>query len=805
MMSISLPADLRHAWRSIVRAPVVAVVVIISLGIGIGVNTAVFSWIQAVVMRPLPGVRDATSFLLIESSSEAGAHPGTSWLEYQDLRRRLSAFPDLVAFRMSAFTIGASDHAERSYGLLVSGNYFSALGLKPAVGRFLRPDEVSQAGAAPVVVISHDYWKIRYNESRTVIGRTLRVNERPLTIVGVTPSGFQGTVLGLNFDLWVPATLAPALLGGSRELEDRGIRGYSLLGRLAPGATRAGAQGEADAAMHQLAQLFPETNLGMRVEVLRFWQVERGPQQMLAKALLVLQAVMLLLLLAVCGNTANLILARASARHREIGVRLALGAGRRRVISLLLTESLTMAVIGAAVGVLAAIWGTQALRAVPMIGAFPIKFQTSVDVIGLSFAVTLGIGCGLLFGLIPALHLARMDPQAALRSGVHGTCRNRARGALMSTQVALALIVLTAAALFLRSFRETRSADTGFRREGVLLAAYDLSARNPSMSESRAFAGDLLSRVAALPGVEGAAIATSVPLDIHGLPVRSFTIEGRARSDAGSSQALSNIVTPGYFATMAIPLRAGRDFAALADADAPPEAIVNDAFVRHYLADVQPLGRRLESGGKLFTIVGVVRTSLYDSFGERPTPAIYFSYRDRPARTGEIHVRAAHGAEQLAADVRRVVHELDPRLVVFDVRTLDEHIEKNLFLRRIPARMFAVLGPLLLVLVAIGIYAVVAYSISRRTVEIGIRHALGASPRRIVGEIVGDTLRTIQSGVLIGWVLSLLIEIHVAGGVIALPIALGVPALLLLVAAFAAWIPARRAAIADPLAALRAD
>lgn len=804
-MRLHVPADLRHAWRTIRRMPVVAAVVVASLGIGIGVNTAVFSWIQAIVLRPLPGVPKATDFHLVEPRSEVGSHPGTSWREYLDLQQRLSSLPDLIAFRMTPFTVGAADHAERTYGLLVSGNYFSALRLRPALGRFLRPDEASHAGAAPVVVISHEFWQTRYNGAPSVLGQTLRVNDRPLTIIGVTPPNFQGTVLSLKFDLWVPATLAPLLLTGSRELDDRGSRGYSVMARLEPPITLARAQAETDAAMTQLAQLYPETNAGVHAEVLPFWRAPRGPQLMLARALVILQGVMLLLLLAVCGNTANLMLARASARQREIGVRLALGAGAWRVTALILAECLTLSTIGALVGAAIAVWGTQALRAVPMLGAFPIKFQTSVDAVGLTFAIILGLICGLVFGLIPALQLARVDPQIALRAGMQSGGRSRTRNVLMATQVALALVVLTAAGLFLRSFRETREMDPGFRRDGVLLAAYDLTANNPDASTSRAFAASLVARLTALPNVESAAIATSVPLDIHGLPLRSFTVEGRARGDAAKDQALNNVVTPGYFQTMGIPFREGHDFAALTDAAAPPEVIVNEAFVQRYLAGAQPIGRRIESRSRTYTIIGVVRTSLYDSFGERPTPALYFSYRDRPSPTGEIHIRARRGVEQLAPDVRRVVRELDAKLVVYDVRTLDEHIEKNLFLRRIPARMFAVLGPLLLVLAAIGIYAVVSYSISRRTVEIGVRHALGAPQTRIVIEIITDAMRAIGWGALIGWLLSLLVEVHVGRGVLSLPIVVGVPALLFAVATIACWIPARRAAAADPVVALRSE
>lgn len=801
-MTNTLTRDLRQSWRMIGRTPILAAVVVGSLGIGIGVNTAVFSWVQAVILRPLPGVADPASFHLVEARTDNGAYPGSSWLEYRDLRSRVPSLPNMLAFRMVPFTIGAADHVERTYGQLVSENFFSTLGLRPAAGRFLVPEEATRAGGEPVVVISYEFWETRYDRAPTAIGQTLRVNEHPLTIIGVAPEGFQGTVLGLNFGLWVPATMASVLFTGSRELDDRSMRGYTLMARRAPAITLARAQGETDAAMQQLALLYPETNATVGAEVLPFWRAPRGPQLMLARALVVLQGVMLLLLLAVCGNTANLMLARASARQREIGVRLALGAGPWRITSLLLTESLMLAIAGAVLGAALAVWATQAMRAVPMIGAFPIKFQTNLDGVTLTFAVALGVVCGFLFGLIPASQLARIDPQSAMRAGTHGAGRSRTRNVLMGTQVALALTVLSAGALFFRSFRETRQAETGFRRDGVLLGAYDLSVRNPTGAQSISFAATVVERLSTLPNVDGAAIATSVPLDIHGFPIRAFTIEGRARADAATDQALNNVVTPGYFQTLGIPFRDGHDFAALTDAAAPPQVVVNDAFVQRYLAGTQAVGRRLQSRGKAYVIVGVVRTALSQSFGERPTPVMYFSYRDRPYPTGEIHVRASRGGEQLASEMRRVVRELDPTLVVYDIRTLDDHIEKNLFLRRIPARMFVVLGPLLLLLAAIGIYAVVSYSISRRTVEIGVRHALGASANRIVIEIIADTLRAIAWGAAIGWVISLLVEVHVARGVISLAIVAGVPALLFLVATVACWIPARRAANADPLVAL---
>jgi predicted permease len=647
-----------------------------------------------------------------------------------------------------------------------------------------------------------------------VLGQSLRINGQTFTIIGIVPEDFQGTTLGLDFDLWVPASLAPDLFTGSRELEDRGQRGYQVIGVLQPGAARAQAQTEINAAMRELAQIYPESNRNLEAELLAYWSAPRGPQRLLASGLAILQGVMLVLLLAVCGNAANLLLARAATRRREIGTRLAMGATRMRIVRLLITENLILGLLASAVGVLIALWGTSALRAMRLSMAFPIRFQSSVDATGLMFSILLGVACALIFGAAPALQLVRGDAQSKLRTKVGGAPETRMRNAFMAVEAALALMVLMTAGLFFESFRDTRILDPGFQVEGVLLSAYDLNGggaghiradNSVDPDFSRQFAGRLLERLRGLKGVEAAAIANYVPLDIHGLPMTSIRVEGRRSPDTKPDRALINFVTPDYFRAMGIPQLAGPGFVALNDTAAQPQAIVNEEFVRRFLSDAEPIGRRFQRNDQNYAIAGVVRNSFYDSFGEAPIPIVYLSYRDRPRASGEIHLRTRPGGETLlAGEVRRVLRELEPGVPLFNVRTLSEHLETNLFLRRIPARLFTVLGPLLLFFAAIGIYSVVAYNVAHRITEIGVRMALGATVRDVIRQIVGETMRVIAVGAGAGLLIAYIIYIHVVpGGPIDPRVFLGIPALLLFVAAAACWLPARRSAGVDPMIALR--
>ena len=473
---------------------------------------------------------------------------------------------------------------------------------------------------------------------------------------------------------------------------------------------------------------------------------------MFITALGILQGVMLLVLLAVCGNTANLVLARASARYREVGVRLALGAGPGSVIRLMLAENLLLGLFGAAVGILIAWWGTEALRAMPPYGAFPVRFQTSLDGSASPSPSILGIGSGLLFGAAPALQLGRVDPQQALRSGSKSAGRSAIRDGLMALQCGLALLVLVVAGPVLRELR--RDARHRSRVSHRRAAARDLRPeRHGHDRRVPAPVRDAICSIgcARVPSVESVALANAMPLDIHGLPMRGFTLEGRAPNDLAAGTGAQQHRLARLLHDDGHRDGGREDFADMADTHAAA-AGDRQRGVRPPLHRAGGSARTAAHATAIqtYTIAGVVKNSTYDAFGEPPTPAFFFSWRDRPRWLGEIHLRAKPGSETLlASEVQRAVREIDASLPVYNIRTMAEHVERNLFLRKIPARMFAVIAPLLLALVAIGIYAVVSYTVSQRTTEIGVRIALGATADRVVRQIVKEGLLVAAAGVIL--------------------------------------------------------
>lgn len=810
-------SDLRFALRQLTKAPALAAVIVLSLAVGIGANTVVFSWIEAVFLDPLPGVEHGAQLITIEPRDRRGTYLASSWLDYRDVREQQTAFREIAAVRIRALNLGgADDQDERIWAELVSDNYFALLGLRPALGRFFTPEESTRPGASPVAMISYAFWQTRWGGSPAVLGKTLRLNDVVFTIVGVVPEKFKGSIVGLGFDLWVPLTMVHELVPVAKDLTGRGNRPLLLLADLKPGATLKQAGAELDAIFQRLARTYPDTNAGVSVELLPLWRSPQGAQRMMISALGTLQVLVLLVLLVVCANTANLLLARATVRQKEIGIRLAIGAGRGRILRQLLTESVLLALLGAAGGVLLSLWGIDALYHVPIPRNLPVKMAAHLDSTGLAFSILLGAVCGIVFGLAPALQLARGDVAAALKSGGRGSgaaMHHRLRDLLVVVEVALALIVLVLAGLFLRSFSNTRTVDPGFQPDGVLLANFDLAAKGYAKDSARDFVRDLLSRLRAEPGVEAATISNFVPLDLRGMPSDGLAVDGRPREPDRPDQVFYGYVDPGYFQTLGIPLVAGVDFVDLdkSQATKPPEVIINQELARRYWPGVSPLGHKLTMDGESYEVVGVVRDGKYATLSESPAPMAYFSIRDRFSFSNlTLQVRNKGAPLTLVPQIRHAFHDLNPSLPIRDVRTMAQHIDDNLVMLHVPARLLSVLGPLALLLAAIGIYSVLSYSVAQRTHEIGVRLTLGATPRHVVAMIVRQGLHVVIIGLAAGLVVAFVFSLYLSAVLVRVPagdplIFLLIPALLLAVAVLAAWLPARRAARVDPMEALRSE
>lgn len=681
----------RHAYRYLAKTPFLSAVIILSLAIGIGTNTVVFSWLKGAVLSPLPGV--TVPVQLLETKDDTGNYAGTSWLEYQDLRELLPSFSQIAIQRMRVLSLGDTITDARIYAELVSANFFAVLGVAPRLGRFFQADEATQPGSAPVAVISYEFWQRHFPGAPDILGRTLKLNGLVFTVIGVTPPDFRGGFNSLAFDVFVPASMAERLVAATSELKNRDNRPYVMLARLKPDTTKAQVQGELAAAAQHLVATHPDTNRGLGFELLPVWQSPRGGVAVVA-SLVTLQIFTGLILIVVCANTANLLLARASGRQREIGVRLALGAGPGRILRLLLGESVLLALLGAGGGILLSLWGTDLIGQLPMPAGLPIRLAPSMDGLSLGFAIGVATLCGLAFGLAPALQLARSDVQTSLAGG-HGSLRGRSRlrEALVGMEVAVALVVLVLAGLFLSSFRHAQHASPGFDSGRVLLVGIDLGERGYNRNTGGALLDDLLQRLNALSGVTQAAAANFVPLDMRGLSTGVISIEGKPFDP--NRRILYYAVTPGYFSALGIPLIAGTDLAPRQRADLPLDAVIDDEMARRYWPSENPVGQRFEVDGNTYVIAGVARTPKLERMRETPRPAAWLSMRNRFVSIPILQIRTTEADPRvLLPAVRNTIRQLDPGLPVIDPRTLAQHIESNLLIERIPAQLLAVLAPL---------------------------------------------------------------------------------------------------------------
>ncbi len=813
--------DLRYGVRMLVKSPGFSLVAILSLALGIGANTAIFSLVDAVLLRPLP-VADVASLVSISTTDQR--NPGNlplSHLNFKDLRTGNAAFTDMAAFTFSQVNYSAQTGSEQIPAQVVSGNYFSVLGTQPALGRAFLPDE--DVKATPVAVVSHGFWERSLGSDPSIVGRTIILNRTPFTVIGVAPENFSGTLLGGGPSVWVPMSMHGVVQPGFDWYETR--RGLFLFGvaRLKPGVTVDQARSNLQALFANLEKAFPVDNKGRSATVVPLLDARlnpngRGPNLVVRLSIVLMMVVGAVLLIA-CINIANLLLARAAKRRREVAIRLALGANRGHLVRQLLTESLILSVIGAVAGLILANWTLDAIVAAKLPLPFPVDDALGVDGRVLAFTAALAIVTGIVFGLAPAVQASRADVVPVLKNelvpsagGPRGALSFLSfRQVLVIAQVAISLVALVAAGLFLRDLQHAQQIDPGFETRGVLVVNFNLGREGYTTQRGQVFYEQIAERAAALPGVKGAAIAQAPPL--AGGFLRSVFPEGSDTTTKDRILVQVNTVGLGYFSTIGIPLVRGRDFTRGDTADAPKVVVINQTMAQQFWKNDDPIGKRFKFFGDddYTTVIGVAKDSKYNALAEDPQPFIYQPLAQNYTPAAALHVRAATAdAAGLAAIVRREVQQIDPTLSLFDVRTLEEQVGLSMQPQKMNVVLLAVFGTLALLLAAIGLYGVASYSVSQRTREIGVRMALGAQRSTVLGLVLGHAMILVAAGLILG--------IAVAYPVVGLMQALVVgvnprdPATfvatgagLATVALIASYLPALRATRIDPLIALRSD
>jgi macrolide transport system ATP-binding/permease protein len=814
----SLWQDLRYGARMLLRSPGFTLVAALTLGLGIGANTAIFSFVNSLFIRPLAVTNPDQVIRLYAEDSEGRKFDVFSYPNYADLRDRNQMFQALAAHKDVAANVGLGDGAEDTTGEVVTGNYFNLLGVKAVLGRALLPEDDLTPGAHPVVVVSHAFWQRRLGSDRNAVGRKLYINGHPFTVVGVMPEDFKGTYQALAADFWAPLMMQGQVWYRSRSHDIRGWGWLYGTGRLKPGVTIAQAQAEFDRLAGQLAQEYPKVNQGLTG--FRLYPASALPEELRQGAsgmFKFFMAVVGLVLLAACANIAGLLLARMESRQREVAVRLSLGATRGRLIRQWLTESLLLALLGSAAGLLFAMWAADSLMTLAPPDFGNLSPVTRLDARVLAFTLAISALAGLLCGLFPALRASRSNLVAALKEGGSATSGGRHRSRLQQTfvaaQVAVSLTLLVAAGLLLRSLQITAAFDPGFKTDKLLLAQIDLLRLGYSPEQSHEFYQRLTERLKSLPGVRGVTSAVLVPLGI-GRETRGYRIPGHTPPNGGTFFSIdNNTVGPDYFATMGIPILRGRDFDARdAQPGAPPVVVINETMARRFWPNADAVGQRIDSGGKNppIEIIGVARDIKYRSLAEEPRPYVYASAAQVYQPGATMHIRAAGDPKALTNAVRKEIERLDSNVAITKVATFDELRQTPLFPSRAMAIVSSLFGLLALLLAGVGIYGITSYMVGQRTREIGIRIALGANRGDIFRMIVGQGAAITSIGVGVGLVASLALTRFLSSQLFGIsardPLTFASVALLLTaVALMACYIPARRAAKVDPLIALQCE
>ncbi len=799
--------DLKYGLRMLGKNPGFTVVAVLTLALGIGATSTIFSWIDSTLLNPIPGVAD-TSGLVSVMRGEVSEHPTPpfSYPDYLDLRERTRSLSGLLAFHADFAALTGNGKPDRIYAEFVSADYFKVLGVKPLLGRFLRPVEEETPGKTPSVVISYALWQSRFAGDRSIIGKPIQISNILCTIVGVAPPGFVGCLIGLRTDLWAP------LVYGSSYFRQRGNYWLNVFGRLKPGVDRRQAQDELNLLMQQIVQQYPDSHRGPnRITLDPLWRSPFGANIYLYKTLPLLLGLAAVLLLLACTNVANLLLVRLVPRRREIALRLAMGASRARLVRQLLVESLLLALAGGAIAWLLTTWtaGTFATFFPPT--TLPLRLNGQANHSVLLATLLISIFTAMVFGVLPALRTSHLAPLAVLKEEegrVSGSIhRSRLSKGMVVAQIVLSLLLLIAAGLFARSFQNEQRSDPGFDPSHVLVASYDLGPTGYSQAQGITFDQSLLARLRALPGVQSATLADFSPLSftIHSAPV---VPEGYIPRPHELMDVDSAIVGPDYFETLRTPLVAGRGFTAQDNEKSQLVAIVNQEFCKRYWPGQDAIGRSVSFYGRSFTIVGVARNAKYRLLHYAPAPAIFLSLYQEYRSQVTIHLRVAGAPEAFASAVGKSVDEINPDLPLFNVTTLKASMQFGSVFERLAATLVGAFGLLALVLAAVGIYGVVAFSTRQRTHEIGIRMALGAKRRDVLNLVMGQGLKLALIGVAAGVAGSLALTRFLSSLLYGVeptdPLTfIVVSVVLVAVALLACYVPARRATKVDPMVALR--
>jgi predicted permease len=808
--------DIQYSIRALGRTPGFALVAVFTLAVAIAANTTVFSWVDAIIFKPVPGVSDGRQTLSLESIRPDGQN--VSYLDYLDYRANLKLIEGIAASQEpAAFDIGEGSAPRRVWGELVSGNYFAVLGVRPVKGRAFHPEERAEKDL--VAVISHRFWQDYFQGDPGIVGKTLRANRHDLTIIGVAPPDFQGAWRGVAFDIWVPLTMGTQLNQTSTGiLAGRGARGIMTVARLKPGVTLEQARAEVRSMAGLLARRYPQTNDKVGATLNTEEESHNNAKFLLAGPLRILLAMCGVVLLIACANVANLLLARATARQRELSLRLALGANRARLSRQLLTEALLLAGFGALLGIPLAYWARHSLLLLLPATEYPILLNVPFNASILAFSVLTCMVAAVVSGLVPSLHAVRSELVDALkeggRSGTAGANTHRMRDSLVIGEVALALVALVGAGLFAKSFRAASSIDPGFEPKNVLVSKFYLSPSGYTAAEQRTdFLFRLRERLETSSGVVQAGYSESIPMGFGGAPGCGVEIDGYIRPRGENPAIDRNIVSPGYFHLLQIPILNGREFTAQDDLKGAPVAIVNQAFVRHFLGNRDPVGMKIRGCGAEATIVGLAKDSKFYSFVEAVRPTLSVPFAQRYAAVGDydrgvgLYVRTTGEPAQALPILRRAVSSLDPGVGVYDAMPFEDYMGASLFPQKVAASLLSVLGVIALLLAAVGLYSVMAYSVSQRTHEIGIRMALGGQRSRVMGMVLRKGLALTAIGLLAGLVVALSATRVVASMLLNVSATdpwtfAGASVFLAAIALLASLLPARRATQVDPLVAL---